>query len=143
METMMSDELPMTDEKCAFLAGWNARAGGLGHRDDGRETAWKAYLRGMDWGDPSFEQDGVLVRQKRDYPVLTEAQVLACYRRFEKEAEAPYSASAMREAIYLALSFILPDNCQRCGGARGGVLGNENVVDGLITCDGCDAAMDR
>lgn len=29
------------------------------------------------------------------------------------------------------------DNCERCRGARGGVRGNENVVDGWTLCDYC------
>lgn len=31
------------------------------------------------------------------------------------------------------------DNCQVCRGARGGVLGNENVIAGVIVCDYCHA----
>ena len=30
-----------------------------------------------------------------------------------------------------------PDNCEACKGARGGVRGNENVIDGVILCDYC------
>ncbi|USN16042.1 hypothetical protein PAPPERLAPAPP_03010 [Brevundimonas phage vB_BpoS-Papperlapapp] len=30
-----------------------------------------------------------------------------------------------------------PDNCKRCHGARGGALGNENIVDGVTLCDDC------
>lgn len=30
-----------------------------------------------------------------------------------------------------------PDNCQVCLGARGGMPGNENVVDGVVMCDIC------
>jgi hypothetical protein len=32
---------------------------------------------------------------------------------------------------------LLPDNCEVCGGAKGGVRGNENVVDGVVICDYC------
>lgn len=32
------------------------------------------------------------------------------------------------------------DNCELCGGANGGVPGNEQVVDGLLMCDHCHAA---
>lgn len=31
------------------------------------------------------------------------------------------------------------DNCEVCGGERGGVKGNENVIDGVVTCDYCTA----
>jgi hypothetical protein len=31
------------------------------------------------------------------------------------------------------------DNCQVCRGARGGVLGNENVIAGVVVCDYCHA----
>lgn len=30
------------------------------------------------------------------------------------------------------------DNCEVCHGERGGVPGNENVVNGVIICDYCD-----
>jgi hypothetical protein len=29
------------------------------------------------------------------------------------------------------------DNCHMCFGSRGGVKGNENVVDGIVLCDYC------
>jgi hypothetical protein len=31
------------------------------------------------------------------------------------------------------------DNCRICGGYRGGLLGNENVIEGLVVCDYCTA----
>lgn len=31
------------------------------------------------------------------------------------------------------------DNCEVCRGARGGVLGNENVIAGVVVCDYCHA----
>ncbi len=31
----------------------------------------------------------------------------------------------------------LRDNCQGCHGTRGGQLGNENVIKGVILCDDC------
>jgi hypothetical protein len=31
------------------------------------------------------------------------------------------------------------DECSRCNGVRGGVKGNENVVDGVVLCDYCHA----
>ena len=31
------------------------------------------------------------------------------------------------------------DNCRVCGGVRGGMPGNENIVAGLIICDYCHA----
>ena len=33
------------------------------------------------------------------------------------------------------------DKCEICGGAKGGVPGNENIVDGLVVCDYCHAMM--
>ena len=33
------------------------------------------------------------------------------------------------------------DNCQFCRGTQGGVLGNENWVDGLLMCDYCHAEI--
>lgn len=31
------------------------------------------------------------------------------------------------------------DNCSRCHGTRGGVKGNENIVNGIVLCDYCSA----
>ncbi len=31
------------------------------------------------------------------------------------------------------------DNCQVCLGDRGGILGNENIVNGILVCDYCHA----
>ena len=32
------------------------------------------------------------------------------------------------------------DGCQVCNGECGGVKGNENIIDGIVMCDYCDAA---
>lgn len=34
-----------------------------------------------------------------------------------------------------------PDNCQICRGEKGGVKGNENVINGQIVCDYCHTNM--
>lgn len=34
----------------------------------------------------------------------------------------------------------LPDKCARPGCARRGVRGNENIEDGVVTCDHCSVA---
>ena len=34
-----------------------------------------------------------------------------------------------------------PDNCQICHGSKGGVKGNENVINGVIVCDYCHVIM--
>jgi len=33
----------------------------------------------------------------------------------------------------------IPDECEKCHGKRGGVRGNENVIDGHVVCDYCSA----
>lgn len=33
------------------------------------------------------------------------------------------------------------DNCQVCRGARGGVKGNENRLDGIVVCDYCHSTI--
>lgn len=33
----------------------------------------------------------------------------------------------------------MSDDCSRCHGARGGVKGNENIIDGALLCDYCHA----
>jgi hypothetical protein len=35
------------------------------------------------------------------------------------------------------------DNCSICKGARGGVAGNCNIIDGKVVCDYCHCDMDR
>lgn len=35
----------------------------------------------------------------------------------------------------------LKDGCEICGGAKGGVPGNENIIDGKRVCDYCHAEM--
>lgn len=35
------------------------------------------------------------------------------------------------------------DGCEVCGGTRGGVPGNEGVVDGMVACDACQADLSR
>jgi hypothetical protein len=32
---------------------------------------------------------------------------------------------------------LLPDKCEQCGGAKGGMRGNENVINGRVLCDYC------
>lgn len=36
-----------------------------------------------------------------------------------------------------ALYSLAPDNCQRCHGEKGGMLGNENIINGEVLCDYC------
>lgn len=35
------------------------------------------------------------------------------------------------------------DHCARCRGKQGGTPGNENIIDGVVTCDYCHAALMR
>ena len=37
--------------------------------------------------------------------------------------------------------YLSPDNCSICHGERGGVKGNENVVDGALMCDYCHSDL--
>jgi len=32
------------------------------------------------------------------------------------------------------------DNCEICKGMKGGVKGNENIIDGIVMCDYCHVA---
>lgn len=34
-----------------------------------------------------------------------------------------------------------PDNCKVCKGTNGGVRGNENIIDNIVMCDYCHAAV--
>lgn len=47
------------------------------------------------------------------------------------------------EAILVALGHMFPDNCEVCKGKKGGVRGNENIVDGKIMCDYCTVSMSK
>jgi hypothetical protein len=44
-------------------------------------------------------------------------------------------------ATVLVPKHAVRDNCQRCDGEKGGTPGNENVIDGIVTCDYCHAAL--
>ncbi len=35
------------------------------------------------------------------------------------------------------------DNCKMCLGSRGGCLGNENVMYGVVVCDDCSVLLGR
>jgi len=35
------------------------------------------------------------------------------------------------------------DNCEICKGAKGGIKGNENIVDGIVMCDYCTVKYKR
>jgi len=41
------------------------------------------------------------------------------------------------ETILLEIETLYPDNCSICKGQKGGVKGNENIIDGKIMCDYC------
>lgn len=47
----------------------------------------------------------------------------------------------MLDAIYLCKDGKSPpgDDCEICHGSKGGVHGNENVIDGKVVCDYCHA----
>lgn len=38
---------------------------------------------------------------------------------------------------------LAPDKCSICHGSKGGVPGNENIVDGVVMCDYCHAERMR
>jgi hypothetical protein len=40
----------------------------------------------------------------------------------------------------LVPTYAVRDNCVQCGGRKGGVPGNENIVNGRRVCDYCHAA---
>lgn len=50
-------------------------------------------------------------------------------------------AKRKRKALRMGQDFgQRPDNCSICHGSKGGVRGNENIVDGVVMCDYCHAA---
>lgn len=54
------------------------------------------------------------------------------YKEPGRKGQVPaYTDAELKEA--------LKDNCQVCEGSRGGTLGNENVVNGVVMCDYCHA----
>ena len=48
-----------------------------------------------------------------------------------------------RGATTLVPTRSVRDNCENCRGAKGGVPGNENVVNGRTLCDYCSVRADR
>ncbi|KKM82798.1 hypothetical protein LCGC14_1315960 [marine sediment metagenome] len=50
---------------------------------------------------------------------------------------------AEAEIILLCVEQLFPDNCEICKGQRGGVRGNENIVDGKRMCDYCSVDHDK
>lgn len=38
---------------------------------------------------------------------------------------------------------IMKDKCEVCRGSRGGELGNENLIGGVIICDYCHATLSK
>jgi hypothetical protein len=47
------------------------------------------------------------------------------------------------DTIKQRLHLMRKDNCEVCKGEKGGVRGNENVIDGVVTCDYCHAEQLR
>lgn len=47
----------------------------------------------------------------------------------------------MLQAIYKWFWCLLPDKCEVPGCSRQGIRGNENIVNGRVTCDHCHTKM--
>ncbi len=59
-----------------------------------------------------------------------------------KDAHINYGCDITWDGAYTCgCTYYLKDNCEVCKGAKGGVRGNENVIDGVVTCDYCTAAI--
>lgn len=43
----------------------------------------------------------------------------------------------LKETLHYEVPEKYPDNCQVCFGDHGGVRGNENIINGIVTCDYC------
>jgi len=50
---------------------------------------------------------------------------------------------AETEEILFYMKQMFPDNCKVCKGQRGGVRGNENIMDGKKMCDYCSVDVDK
>ena len=50
---------------------------------------------------------------------------------------------AETEEILFYMEQMFPDNCEVCQGKRGGVRGNENIMDGKRMCDYCSVDYDK
>jgi len=61
------------------------------------------------------------------------------YRYYYGEAktEALARLAALLRAVHAERENL--DNCEICKGTKGGVKGNENIIDGVVMCDYCDA----
>ena len=58
-------------------------------------------------------------------------------RPFDTLEKAQQKALDLAEILMTKTWEQLPDNCAMCEGTRGGTRGNENVIEGVVTCDYC------
>jgi hypothetical protein len=49
-------------------------------------------------------------------------------------------ADGIRRKLCQKNVYFRQDNCERCGGRKGGMRGNENIINQQIVCDYCHAA---
>jgi hypothetical protein len=79
--------------------------------------------------------DGVLVSE---HGTVGGASEEAARLRADKsaQAEAVKAAKSAEEKAARGARWVL-DKCENCHGSRGGVPGNENIVNGKILCDYC------
>jgi uncharacterized small protein (DUF1192 family) len=97
-----------------------------------KNTALQSRLSKLDEGLKKIEDKENVIKSNFEAPqVFTYNQQTAWTNGYTCAArEIAAIAKAAREPL---------DNCSLCHGARGGVRGNENIVDGVVMCDYCHA----
>lgn len=84
----------------------------------------------------------------RHYNEQTEAATVARMNDDDLSAAAHDRAAAVLGSVIDGIRKALfdageRDRCEECHGEKGGVPGNENIVDGRVLCDYCTSALIR
>lgn len=112
-----------------------------------RETLQKLPVRG-DEGMPhafrELERRGLVtivtvgsLPGSREYKVTLTDRGAAVAQRLQAARERMLGELADDIYRFLGLAETERDECQVCGGRKGGIPGNENVVEGIVMCDYC------
>ena len=95
------------------------------------DPAWVKHLATLDdgtpcsagWREPELEEFIQDEAKHKEYMIKQEA--------LDKQ----------KADLRTKLNELEPDKCKFCLGIKGGVLGNENVVDGVVVCDYCTSIL--
>ncbi len=96
--------------------------------------------------DTADEITIAVLRRSWDATVKNIAKLQAIADAGRPPQQFRYQTEELNEAYILKIGletvlgyYTILDNCKVCNGMRGGVRGNENIIDGVVTCDYCSA----